>query len=179
MVRRVIDLTGNTYGRLVVKGLDEIRSSQSEKKVKYWICQCSCGSTVTVQGNNLKSGRTTSCKCVMKEESAAGRNRQYHLYKGEQLTLREISVKTKIPFRLLQSRVSRQGKTIEQAIEEGQKPLRGEINLFTFRGQLYTVPELAMIAGISRQAMHRRLVVKKMAVADAVVPACVNKPLFK
>lgn len=48
-----IDLTGQHYGDLEVKGYN--------KDTKQWICQCKCGRIVEVRSNNLKSGNTKTC----------------------------------------------------------------------------------------------------------------------
>ena len=57
---KLIDLTGQTFGRLTV-----LVYKGSSK----WLCECSCTkhNQVTVQGFNLKSGNTKSCGCYQKE----------------------------------------------------------------------------------------------------------------
>lgn len=58
-----IDLTGQRFGRLLViceYGRDKHRSV-------LWLCKCSCGNEVTVNGDYLRNGHTTSCGCYMKE----------------------------------------------------------------------------------------------------------------
>jgi hypothetical protein len=42
-----------------------------------WLCKCDCGSYVTVDGGNLKAGRTKSCGCLLKE-----RRPELHLVHG-------------------------------------------------------------------------------------------------
>lgn len=49
---RLIDITGNTYGDLVV-----IKYAGNRK----WLCKCSCENMVVVNGRDLKSGHTKSC----------------------------------------------------------------------------------------------------------------------
>lgn len=59
-----IDLVGRTFGRLTVvkrSGTDRYGKAQ-------WECQCACGNIKTVNGNNLRSGGTTSCGCRSKEQ---------------------------------------------------------------------------------------------------------------
>lgn len=51
-----IDITGDTYGDLVV--LERVGT-----KGPMWLCRCSCGNTVEVEKDNLRLGRTTSCGC--------------------------------------------------------------------------------------------------------------------
>ena len=62
---RCIDLTGNTYGRLTVVK----RAGVDSGKNVTWICRCSCGNSVVVAGDKLKSGNTKSCGCLSKEVS--------------------------------------------------------------------------------------------------------------
>lgn len=55
--RPVIDLTGQTFGKLLV-----LSNAGKDKGGKYmWNCLCECGNTAVVLGNNLRSGRTKSC----------------------------------------------------------------------------------------------------------------------
>ena len=49
---------GNRYGHLVVLKKDKTLASKAR-----WICQCDCGNVVTVTGDNLRNGHTTSCGC--------------------------------------------------------------------------------------------------------------------
>lgn len=57
---RGINLNGQRFGLLTVEGLD-IEKSISEKK--YWVCQCDCGSRISVSTGDLRSGNTQSCGC--------------------------------------------------------------------------------------------------------------------
>jgi len=60
-----IDLTGQRFGRLVVKSY-----SHKYDRYSYWLCVCDCGKTAVVRGANLKSGKTRSCGCLHDELSA-------------------------------------------------------------------------------------------------------------
>lgn len=51
------DKTGRVYGKLTVV---ELHSRGPKTK---WLCVCSCGTQVIVNGNNLVSGNTSSCGC--------------------------------------------------------------------------------------------------------------------
>ena len=64
---RIVDLVGQRFGRLTV--LD--RADTGGCRVR-WSCVCSCGISVIVQGNHLRSGATTSCGCAL---SAAAQRR--------------------------------------------------------------------------------------------------------
>lgn len=54
------DLTGMTFGQLTVL---ELAPERKYNKVT-WLCQCSCGKTVSVVGNALSTGNTKSCGCA-------------------------------------------------------------------------------------------------------------------
>ena len=57
---KVVDLTGEIYGKLVVLELDHV------EKRRYWKCKCECGNITVVMEGNLKSGTTKSCGCLRK-----------------------------------------------------------------------------------------------------------------
>lgn len=63
-MKRRVDLTGKQYGDLVVLG-----KADTNKKGRYWECECSCGKKVTVKQSDLKNRVITSCGHV--EEAAA------------------------------------------------------------------------------------------------------------
>lgn len=55
------NLTGKRFGKLVAlerAGLDKYQNS-------LWKCKCDCGNTITVRGENLTSGVTKSCGCMV------------------------------------------------------------------------------------------------------------------
>lgn len=53
------DERGNRYGSLIVLAQADDRE-RSNRCIK-WICQCTCGNTKVMNGNNLRFGRSTSC----------------------------------------------------------------------------------------------------------------------
>ena len=59
---RVIDVTGNRYGRLLV--ISFVSSSKSGSK---WLCLCDCGTKKVVSGAHMKNGSIKSCGCLRKE----------------------------------------------------------------------------------------------------------------
>jgi hypothetical protein len=62
----MVDLTGQRFGRLTVlrfAGIDKHRNA-------LWLCRCDCGEERVVIGANLRSGHTTSCKCLQQERAA-------------------------------------------------------------------------------------------------------------
>lgn len=60
--KRVIDLTGQKFGKLTViaKANPPIKTSNHT----YWWCNCDCGTTnLVIDGENLKRGSTKTCGC--------------------------------------------------------------------------------------------------------------------
>lgn len=62
---RLMDLIGNSYGKLVVICRHEASIGQGNSR---WICRCACGSEKVVIGKNLRTGATTSCGCARSEK---------------------------------------------------------------------------------------------------------------
>lgn len=60
---RLIDLTGQQFGRLTV-----IERVEHEGKGTKWLCECECGNKKEVFSSNLRRGLTTSCGCFRKEK---------------------------------------------------------------------------------------------------------------
>lgn len=56
---RRVDLTGKIFGDWVVLSY----SHTNKRGDVSWACKCRCGAVSEVNGNNLKSGKTTSCGC--------------------------------------------------------------------------------------------------------------------
>lgn len=72
--RRLIDLTGKRFGRLVViRRLDK----------NYWLCKCDCGNQKEILGSNLRTGHSTSCGCYQKEVRA--KNQYSHGYRHSRI----------------------------------------------------------------------------------------------
>lgn len=65
MGRKLIDLTGQRFGNLVVLKRYEQNTSSGHPR---WVCQCDCGNVCIVTGSSLKSG-TKSCGCARKKGS--------------------------------------------------------------------------------------------------------------
>ncbi len=55
---KLIDLTGQRFGRLVV-----LERVENHGKDPAWLCKCDCGTVKTVSGNHLRSGNIQSCGC--------------------------------------------------------------------------------------------------------------------
>jgi len=82
MSRKIIDLTGKRFGRLVVLALHPERS-------RMWVCRCDCGGERIVRGSDLIRGMSKSCNCLRKEMFAKRstkhglcRSRAYQSWKG-------------------------------------------------------------------------------------------------
>lgn len=56
---KLIDLTGERFGKLVVLG----RAGVAKHGQILWKCICDCGRETTVYGSNLRRGFTQSCLC--------------------------------------------------------------------------------------------------------------------
>lgn len=65
MGRKIEDLTGKRFGRLVV-----VERTKNRGKHAAWKCDCDCGNTAEISSTNLISGHTTSCGCFRKELGA-------------------------------------------------------------------------------------------------------------
>ena len=52
-----LDLTGQRFGRLVVLGF----SHTNRHRAAMWQCQCKCGNSIIVNGENLRQDHTKSC----------------------------------------------------------------------------------------------------------------------
>lgn len=70
---KLIDLTGQRFGRLIVIERDfEYPIIHNLKNPRpHWKCKCDCGNTITVLGSSLKNGTTKSCGCFRKETAVA------------------------------------------------------------------------------------------------------------
>ena len=57
---RIIDLTGQRFGRLIVMS----KAGRAKDGHVLWQCRCDCGNMVTVTSNNLRCGVSRSCGCL-------------------------------------------------------------------------------------------------------------------
>ena len=66
---RLIDLTGQRFGRLVVlERTGTYKGSDGSGSSPIWKCQCDCGEVVEVIGRNLRHGGTKSCGCIRRDK---------------------------------------------------------------------------------------------------------------
>lgn len=71
---KLVDLTGQRFGRLVVKALaDKGRKNVSAK----WECICDCGNTLIVSASSLRTGNTRSCGCLHRDANQSGHNTRH------------------------------------------------------------------------------------------------------
>lgn len=59
---RLIDLTGQKFGKLTVLERDKTRKHTA------WICKCDCGKIISRLGSSLRNGDTLSCGCLKDEK---------------------------------------------------------------------------------------------------------------
>lgn len=58
---KIVDLTGNQYGRLTVVSF----ARQDKSGGSMWLCKCECGTKKVIRSNALRSGRSKSCGCMI------------------------------------------------------------------------------------------------------------------
>ena len=68
---RLIDLTGQKFGRLTVIERAEDYVSPNGVSEPRWLCRCNCGNSLAVRGSLLRSEQTRSCGCLMREKTRA------------------------------------------------------------------------------------------------------------
>ena len=73
MSRVLIDLKGQTFGRLTVLTRAARNTAQGKPM---WLCRCTCGTSCVVAGQGLRNGHTKSCGCLVRENP--GRERRPH-----------------------------------------------------------------------------------------------------
>lgn len=67
---KIFDLLGQRFGRLtVMEKLGSQETPYGRRKV-IWSCRCDCGTVTTASSNDLRTSRTRSCGCLMRETSA-------------------------------------------------------------------------------------------------------------
>jgi len=60
------NLTGLSFGRLIVKSLEKIEGGRC-----YWNCVCACGGNKIAVAYHLKRGSIQSCGCITREHTTA------------------------------------------------------------------------------------------------------------
>lgn len=62
--RRIQDLSGKRFRRLVVIKRDEDYWKKNGTRDIQWLCKCDCGNTCVVRGTHLRDGSAKSCGCL-------------------------------------------------------------------------------------------------------------------
>ncbi len=89
MGRKLLDLTGQRFGRLtVIEFAGKANNGHSQ-----WLCKCDCGNDVTVSYEGLKRGDSKSCGCYRAER--AGNMARKHGYKDTRLYRVWIGMRTR------------------------------------------------------------------------------------
>lgn len=80
-----IDIKGKSFGKLIViKRMEDYISPLGDRKVQ-WLCRCQEGNEVIVASTNLKSGKVTSCGCLL-ESTIATEVKRYYVEKYDAIT---------------------------------------------------------------------------------------------
>lgn len=64
---KLIDLTGQRFGRLTVLYRAPGKPRSNGKYRTMWHCRCDCGNELDINGDSLKKGVSQSCGCYRKE----------------------------------------------------------------------------------------------------------------
>lgn len=80
---KVLDITGQRYGRLVALHFQEHRYTISGVPKRYWKCKCDCGNECVVDIASLRSGSSKSCGCLKIESDKTKHN---HITHGQSKT---------------------------------------------------------------------------------------------
>lgn len=84
---RIRDLTGQRFGRLVA-----LKPVETKEKGARWLCRCDCGKERVCTSENLVSGKTKSCGCLVKAMRKDLLKRNIHFIEGtcvERISSRE------------------------------------------------------------------------------------------
>ena len=81
----LVDITGHRYGRLTVLS----RSPESGRV--HWKCRCDCGTELSVQSADLRTGNTQSCSCLKFERIREASTTHGHTAGGWTTTFRAWS----------------------------------------------------------------------------------------
>lgn len=86
---RLIDLTGQRFGRLIAVAEAEAYISPKGHKTQRWLCRCDCGKEKIVRRQHLCNGATISCGCYLSEilskrntTHGEAKSRLYGIYRG-------------------------------------------------------------------------------------------------
>lgn len=84
---KLIDITGQTFGRLTVVGISR-RANYPGDHIR-WQCRCSCGGETLATAKNLRTGHTKSCGCwrsenwfIQKQTHGESYTRLHRIWRG-------------------------------------------------------------------------------------------------
>ena len=80
-----MDLGEHRYGRLLVlhaASQEEIETLGKKTFEDPWLCRCDCGKICICEKENLRSGRTKSCGCLLKEQRKINMKKAIHFVDG-------------------------------------------------------------------------------------------------
>jgi hypothetical protein len=81
MTRRLIDLTGKTFGQLKVVRFHESRKLPNGRGTQiYWLCRCVCGKELATLSSNLK--KNPSCGCLRAKKISEKVTKHGHCRRG-------------------------------------------------------------------------------------------------
>jgi hypothetical protein len=101
MGNKIIEETGNTYGRLTVLRRGPNRKSSNNA---YWECRCACGDILVVLGSELRRGQS-GCKSCSNGRPDSGLTFLYNTYKSAAPKRKHIFKLTKQQFKNITSSV--------------------------------------------------------------------------
>jgi len=83
-MQKLIDITGNKYGKLTVLCFDHIGG----RRRSYWKCQCDCGNIVILRKDEFiyQYSHTKSCGCWHRQESS---KRPRNIKNGKYIKIRK------------------------------------------------------------------------------------------
>lgn len=99
--------------------------------------------------NRIKRGKNLDDPYVEKKDPK-------YLYKGEELTLGEISKKYNIDVKFLRARI-KLGWSIDEAMSLPKQKMRKEITRYKYDNDYYCIAELAKILGLKRTTLQYRI----------------------
>lgn len=82
---RFKDRTNDRYGRLTVTA----HAGKDHRNKHLWLCKCECGKEKIVVSDNLSSGKSKSCGCLL-TEFLLRRGNQYGLYEDREIALLKV-----------------------------------------------------------------------------------------
>lgn len=75
--KRFINMIGIRSGKLT-----SVKIANKKTKQFFWECICDCGNKIVVSGNNIRSGKTQSCGCILKTRNGESKSSSYRSWKA-------------------------------------------------------------------------------------------------